>query len=188
MPQTDLLFSRAEHDELVRFILEQGAWLVASHLKTAEVQRIRDLGAYRSHADAMEKLFHIQHRDYEQAPLEVSRVRSADGEEVFYVVQRTGGPTVDLLGPYEFEEDGIPRVAGGFISYYPTFWNPLTQSNEPAPVEQKVFYRTLVKHIKMMATRIKAGKRAYWVGRATLARLRGGQITLPPTWRLLLEI
>jgi hypothetical protein len=40
VPQTDLLFGRAEMDEFVRFIKGTGAWLVPSHLNGSDVIRI----------------------------------------------------------------------------------------------------------------------------------------------------
>jgi hypothetical protein len=188
MPHTDLLFNRVEHEDLVRFIFEKGAWLVPSHLAAPDLTQIRDIASYRTHVDSREKLFHIQHRDFERAPLEVRHVRSAEGRDVFYVVAGYGGPTVDLLGPYDFDEGGVARVAGGFISHYPTFWNTLTQSRDPAPPEQKAFYGTLVRHIKSSAVKTKAGKRTYWVGMSTAARFRDGLVALPEGWTVPIEI
>jgi len=110
VPQTDLLFGRAESEEFVRFILEAGAWLVPSHLHGSDVVRILDIAAFQACLDDMEKLFHIQHEDFNRCPLEVRSARSAERRDVFYVAQRIGGPTLDLLGPYEFEENGKTRI------------------------------------------------------------------------------
>jgi hypothetical protein len=119
MPQTDVLFSRTEHEELVGFVFAQGAWLVPSRLATPRVTQIIDIASYRTHVDRAEKLFHIQHKSFERAPLEVRHTHSPEGGDIFYVAQREGGPTLDLPGPYDFEEGGMARVAGGFISHYP---------------------------------------------------------------------
>lgn len=138
MPRADLLFSRAEHEGLVQFVFELEAWLVPSRLPTASLIEIKDPESYRSYVDKGERLFHIQRRDFTRAPLEVRQVRATDDQpEVFYVQQRSGGPTVDLLGPYESEEGGQTRVASGFIGHCPTFWNP--QSNEQPRVRKKHF-------------------------------------------------
>jgi hypothetical protein len=188
MPQSDLLFSRAEHEDLVRFVLEQGAWLVPSRLTSPNPTQITGIGSYRNYVDRAERLFHIQHQEFTRAPLEVRHVRSAEGQDIYYVMQRSGGPTVDLLGPYNLEEGGRARVGGGFISHYPTFWNPITQLNEQAPVEQKAFYGRLVKYIKCHAVRTKAGKRTYWTGLSTAAGLRNGLIALPESWSVQIEI
>jgi hypothetical protein len=99
VPQTELLLGRAETEEFVRFILEAGAWLVPSHLRRPKVVRILHIAAFQTCLDDMEKLFHIQHEDFNRCPLEVRSARSAEGGEVFYVAQRIGGPTLDLLGP-----------------------------------------------------------------------------------------
>ena len=188
MPQADLLFSRAEHEALVQFVFEQEACLVPSHLPTSTLIEIMDAESYRTYIDKGERLFHIQRRDFTRAPLEIRRVRSADGREVFYVAQRSGGPTVDLLGPFQSEEGSQLRIADGFISHHPTFWNPLTHSNEKAPPAQKAFYNLLLKYIRAHAVRTKAGKRTYWVGLSTAVGLKNGTIALPDSWVIKLEI
>jgi len=66
MPQTDILFNRSEHEDLVRYVLDQGAWLVPSRLTSATVTRIADLSLYRTQVDGHEKLFHIQHPSFER--------------------------------------------------------------------------------------------------------------------------
>ena len=188
VPQTDLLFGRAETEEFVRFILEAGAWLVPSHLHGPDVVPISDIAAFQTCLEDMEKLFHIQHEDFSRCPLEVRSARSAEGRETFYVAQRIGGPTLDLLGPYEFEENGKTRIGGGFIGYYPTYWNTQTQSNEDAPVAQKAFYRKLLAYVSANSVKTKAGKRTYWVGTSTATLFREGVAALPDSWALPLEI
>jgi hypothetical protein len=188
MPQADILFRRADYENVVQFAFELGAWLVPSHLRTAGVVRIGKIDEYWNRVNDGEKLFHIQHQTFEVCPLEVRRVRSNEGEDRFYVMQRNGGPTVDLLGPYEFEELGRNRVGGGFISYYPSFWNTETQSNESAPVEQKRFYSALLRYLKSNAIKSPAGRRTYWVGRSVAAGFRDGLIALPEGWNVPLQI
>ena len=97
-------------------------------------------------------------------------------------------PTLDLLGPYEFEEDGKTRIGGGFISYYPTYWNTQTQANEAAPPAQKAFYKQLLTYIRANAVKTKAGMRTYWVGNSTATLFRQGAAALPDSWALPLEI
>jgi len=188
VPQTDLLFGRAETEEFVRFIMAMGAWLVPSHLNGPDVIRICDIAEFQACLDSAEKLFHIQHEDFNRCPLEVRNVRTEDGREVFYVAQRTGGPTLDLLGPYEFQENGKVRIGGGFISHYPSYWNTRTQANEAAPPAQKAFYRQLLTYIRANAVKTKAGMRTYWVGNSTATLFRQGTAALPDSWALPLEI
>jgi len=188
VPQTDLLFGRAETEEFVRFILEAGAWLVPSHLPGPDVVRILDIAAFQTCLGDMEKLFHIQHEDFNRCPLEVRSARSAEGRVVFYVAPKIGGPTLDLLGPYEFEENGETRIGGGFISYYPAYWNTQTLSNEVAPLAQKAFYKKLLNYVRANAVKTKAGKRTYWVGTSTATLFREGIAALPDSWALPLEI
>jgi hypothetical protein len=176
VPQTDLLFARSDCEDVVRFVLDLGATLVPSNLRTAEVTRISNLDDYCIHLDSMEKLFHIQHPSFERCPLDVRR---ADGKNHFYVMLRNGGPTVDFLGPYEFEEAGKTHIGCGFIGYYPTFWNTQTHANEPAPTEQKRFYEQVLRQIRSNTIRMKVGKRTFWASRSVAAGFHDGLIALP---------
>jgi hypothetical protein len=120
--------------------------------------------------------------------LKFAGARSAEGRVVFYVAPKIGGPTLDLLGPYEFAENGKTRIGGGFISYHPSYWNTQTLSDEVAPLALKAFYKKLLNYVRANAVKTKAGKRTYWVGTSTTTLFREGIAALPDSWALPLEI
>lgn len=184
MPEINILFSRTEDEGIVRHVLSLGGWLVPSSLDSLRLLRINDIAGYRKRFDQQERLFHIQHKSFDLAPLEVRHALTHDGRNIWYVAQRNGGPTVDLLGPYDFDDGGRHRIAGGFLGHYPTFWNPNVRANQAATTTQKEFYGALLRHIRANALKTRAGKRTCWIGRTTATDLKAGLVTLPASWQL----
>lgn len=86
------------------------------------------------------------------------------GETKYYIVQRNGGPTIDLFQTGLVEVEGKPALGSGSISYYPTFWNTLTEENQKPPKALAKFYRHIVSRIKANSTKLVRGERVYCIG------------------------
>jgi hypothetical protein len=182
LPQFDIIFSREEHEAVVQWILRSDGFLTPQDLQEPNPIEIRDIEDYRSRVDDHERLFHIQHRTFRVAPLKISSISTLDGQTKHFVSQRHGGPTIDLLGPYDFSEGGIRRIAGGSISHYASFWNQTTGKNEKVPQELSRFYGRIRRQVAKNANRHRIGKRTYWIGHSTELLFRQGFATLPEGW------
>ena len=86
------------------------------------------------------------------------------GGTVYFVRQRVGGPTIDFMGGGLFDESGSRFIRPGYLAYHSTYWNSKKRRMEKAPAELVTTYQALVKAIRKSATRIKPGKRVYWLG------------------------
>lgn len=70
------------------------------------------------------------------------------------------------------EIGGVEKVSPGFLAYYPTFWNPSTGQNETPPSTMVEFFAQIKSFIRKIATRVKLGKRSYWVGKQMAVQLK----------------
>lgn len=93
-------------------------------------------------------LWHLRHHSFSRYPLEIHRIDGGFYEGKYSVLQRSGGPTIDLSWSGVSEVGGKQFVGSGSISHYPTFWNPHTSENERAPEAQRDLYRKITKWIK----------------------------------------
>jgi hypothetical protein len=99
------------------------------------------------------------------------------GEAVYYISQRSGGPTIQLLGGGIFADNYEKVIRPGFISYFPTYWNTLSSRNEKPPLELIETYKALQNHVKNAAVRIKPGRSVFWLGEdARKAVLKGAKL------------
>lgn len=179
MPEIDLIFSREEHEAIVSWMLQQGCSLTPSHLPGPEALQIRNISDYRLLVDRQEHLFHVRDESFQIAPLEIRSTVNNDGQLRHWVSQRKGGPTIDILGPYDFCERGLRRVSSGSVSHDPSFWNPITGRNEHVPAELARFYKRILRQVKSNATRYLVGKRTYWIGHSTEQLFRQGSAASP---------
>ena len=163
MPELDLYLSWKDIREFVDHVLQEGAVLVPDFdYQSEEYTAIQDSETFER-LRRKTSLFFILKDSYFRSPFEIRKITKR-GRVVFYIAQRSGGPTIDLLLSGEFREKGQTWIRPGFIGYHPTFWNTKAHRNEKPPDSLVAFYNSLVKQVKKGAKRIKPGVRAHWVG------------------------
>jgi hypothetical protein len=173
MAQLDIFLSEVDLESLLALALSRGAVLVPdTRYATDKYDEIADLAPMRRFRPAV-KLFFILHQSYLVTPLEMRQTRSEENS-AWYIMQRNGGPTIDIFCPGQ-KESGDRRIIGqGYVGYYPTFWNPRTGRNETASPALKAYYALLTKHIRTHAARVALPKRTFWIGLDALRLARLG--------------
>jgi hypothetical protein len=177
MPETGFVLADADERILVQHILNSGAVLVPDlHYPTDQPIEISDIESFALHR-ARTRLFFVIHPSFFEVPLEMRQILK-DGQQVWYVGQRSGGPAITLLLCVVFHERDRLRISEGSIHHYPTYWHPNQFVNRPAPEPLRQFYAATVKVLKSTAHKHKIGKRNYWIGRQTGDALNDGELDL----------
>jgi len=173
MPQLDFYLDEKDKFELMSFVFSEGGYIIpALNYEKPTYTVVKSTDEYRSFVNRS-ILFFIVHDSYFKEPLTWETVNKED-KELFYLPQRTGGPTIDFYSPGIIDKNGIRFIGQGNISHYTSYQSPIQKSNIEAPESQKLFYKKLCAHVKKGAFAIKLSKRTYWVGNKTLGSLRNG--------------
>jgi hypothetical protein len=172
MPQLDFYLDEDDKLDFMSFVFSEGGYIIpALNYDKPIYTVIKSSDQYRPFVNRS-ILFFIVHDSYFKYPLTWETVNK-EGKEVFYIPQRTGGPTIDFYSPGLIDGTGVRIIGQGNISYYPSYQNLLQRSNVEAPESQRAFYKKISSQIKR-GFAIKLSKRTYWVGNKTLESLRGG--------------
>jgi hypothetical protein len=159
--QTDIVFGDKDIQHLFKYLLEQGAKFVPDIRYTSpryqELDTLKAIMASRQ----MSKFLFVVHHCYTRYPLEMRRFKNHTD---YYIVQRNGGPSLDLFCPGLISQTGKSILGQGFIGCYPTFWNPVSEHNEKSPSELLAFYHDAVRWIKRVSIRKTTKKRIFYVG------------------------
>ena len=173
MPELGLFLSWRDIEEFVEFVLQEGGALVPDlEYESDQYVVIRDSQSF-GQLRRETSLFFILNDSYFLSPFEIRRITKR-GKVVFYILQRSGGPTIDLFTGGDFRRSHQHLVGPSSLGYHPTYWNTTTHRNEKSPDSLIIFYKSLVRQIKKGAKRIKPGVRAYWVGKHAQGLVRNG--------------
>lgn len=107
------------------------------------------------------RLFYFWSRGFSRYPIELCNIEK-DGRSVYFIA--AGGPVIHFMGGGVFDEDGSSFIRPGFISHSVRYRNTSNGSMEKPPIKLITAYKSLVKIAQKSATRIKPGKRVFWLG------------------------
>ncbi len=163
MAELDLYLTEEDELEIVAAALDLECELIPdSHYPTAQFDRLSTLKEYERARARTRSFFFLSDRFF-QCPLELRPIEK-HGKTVYYIFSRSGGPTIQFLGGGLSQEGGSKVIGPGFISYHTTYENTTRHRMEKPPKELVEVYDSLVKSVRKLATRIKPGKRVYWLG------------------------
>lgn len=175
MPELNTFLDLADELSLVQFILEEGGRLVGSRHPSPQYQMIRDMESYmRVRTD--ERLFYVLFDVYDECPLDLRRINGGYYEGKYAIMPRNSGPMIDFLTSVEYQKGGSNWVSGGGISYYPTYWNTMTNSNEKPPAALVAIYKSRVMYVKQSSTVVKGKFGTYFIGAHTYRRIKEGDL------------
>lgn len=174
MPELGFYFDDSDLNDFAKRCLTEGAYFVPDHIYTDEkFDKITTFSKFRECRINGTNLFFILHNSYEDCPFEL---RPIVKNEVtgFYILQKNGGPTIDLFCPSSFDKNGTDVIAPGFVAFHSSYWNTTTREEVRAPESIKLWYRMLTKTIKERSMKIRARHRIFMVGQGATARLAEG--------------
>lgn len=85
-------------------------------------------------------------------------------ESKFSIVQRKGGPHLNLACYRGFSEDSVPKIKRTNIHYYPKYINSENYFEEyKAPESLKEYYKNLNKFVRSKCNAVKIGTKSYYL-------------------------
>lgn len=173
MPQIDFYLNIEEKYNLVKFILDNKGFLIASlQYDEPRYDIIKNIADYSSFASE-NSMFFILHDSYMKYPLRFDYFEKGNKKK-FFIMQRYGGPYIDFYSSGQIKGDFI---GSGDIGHYPYFYNNDNRSFSP-PVELLEFYRTIAKYIKSITLPYKRQKRKYFIGKTLIQEVITNKINL----------
>ena len=178
MPEVSLFLDREDERSLVQFIFAQGGRLVSDLQSSLEYEAIREWDAFASVRNE-QRLFFVLFDLYDESPLRLRMVMGGHDAGKYYVMQRVGGPVINLLTSVQYRKDDVDWVSGGGLSYYPTYENTITGEMEQAPDALVKQYNSIVSHLKKMSKSITGQSgRKYLIGPHTYQLIEDGEMKL----------
>jgi hypothetical protein len=163
MPDITLYLTEDDEMRFVRFVLQEGAWLVPdSDYEEPSAIRIHSLREYALHRRKLIRKFFIQKEEFVRSSFEFRKIIK-NGRPIFYIGQRKGGPNIDFSAGGIFEKEGFKYIRPGECGYYPTYWNTLLSKNQAVPAELRAFYSQVKRFLLQDSSRLLMTKAKIWV-------------------------
>lgn len=144
MPQADFYLCERDLLDVAALLFGGGGSLVPDlDYKTPDLRTIRDVEDLRRvYRELNPQLFFGISPKWQRAPLTIRGIEK-DDRTVFFILQKNGGPSIDIFCPQPFIANGRLAVAHGFIGYHRCYWNPISGQMEPTPEALKDVYHAL---------------------------------------------
>ena len=171
MPEVDFILAPEEQKRLIEHLLGEGLLFVPdvrySEPKYVTLDKIEYIREYEEPSKGA-RLFFVLSPTFSQHSLEMHAIASEENREpCFCVLQRHGGPYLDLLLS-SLKSRPAPLLVSGFSAYYSSYWIGAPGTEIPVPNELKALHKSILAwlrdHGRCVAT-ARAGRR-YWVGLA----------------------
>ncbi|MBI5764009.1 MAG: hypothetical protein HZA51_10840 [Planctomycetes bacterium] len=148
MPEIDFFFVDNEMEALMDYALGLGfQFTPAIHYVTVPPPQ------FTERADILQyspdhPLWHLTRSDYADLPFSMKRLDGGRDVGKYYIVQREGGPMIDLSWSGIRSKDNLPFVCWGNLSHYATFWFPETSEFKRVPDSLRVAFNQLATFIR----------------------------------------
>lgn len=180
MPQTQLILTDKNSEQIVTSILDTGAMLIPNlHYKEPKYEYITTLNQFTKMRSAA-NLFFIVREDWIVESLIVREVNHQTEGKIFYIGQKEGGPTINFGYWPERIKDNKRYVGTGFLSYHDKFWSESNNQMMSTPQELKTFYKSLVSKFKRDAISKKSAQ-TYWINNDANKLIESGELYMPFT-------
>lgn len=175
MPQLDYVFVDSEMAELVGFLLEEGFGFMPDFQYEEPRPRILESAEEILHYMLDEPKWFLCHESFTAYPLKMSAGLSGSAGP-FSIVQRNGGPLIDLWRSGVRTHQGIEFAGRGHIAHYPSFWYEPAEDMIRAPDAQRAAYKRICQFITKHSVPGKAvvGRRRVRIGKQAAAAWREG--------------
>jgi|ERR1017187_2395710 hypothetical protein len=175
MAEIEFFAIEEEIIELVRWLLDRQCELVPDcHYESSRVNRMTKEPAIRSLAESTPHFFVIR-EDWVESPLSVREVTTTD-KHFFYIDPRTGGPTLQFYWGRQFETDARKHLSATWLSSYRWYEDSVSHARKKPPKALAGLYSEFAKTVRGSRTRIKPGRRAYWISPHVAELVRAGMI------------
>ena len=173
MPQIDFFFGSKDERWLVEACVNAGLLFVADKDRsTPEYETLATADSVIHERDAARLFFLLLPAML--GPLEVREHKSSAKSGQFFIMQRNGCPTIDLLFPTRSRGDGGERIASGFLAYHKTYWDLEAEENLPVPEPLLAVYKSLSRAIRARTRKISGKARTYYLSQELESEVEAG--------------
>jgi hypothetical protein len=178
MPEISMFLDRDDEHSLIQFILTQGGRLVGDLQPSPDYKSIADCDTF-STVRSTGRLFFVLFDSFEESPLRLKRINDGCNSGKYYVMQRVGGPVINLLVSALYRKDNLDWVSGGGLSYYSTYENTITGEMEKPPEALVEQFKFIVSYLKERSKSIVGQSgRKYLIGPHTYQSILEGKLKL----------
>jgi hypothetical protein len=168
MAEMNFIFNLKEREDFVKFCFEQAFSIIPDiGYEDNSYYLIKNIEHYHEYMNESVRFF-ITCDKYQAYPLEMGSYKK-DDKNIYYIMQRYGGPSIDFYTPF-FAEKKYNKIGPGLISVYPFYYHyneKLIPNNE-----LKKAYNLLISYISKRSKKVKIGKKNYWIGINTIERVK----------------
>lgn len=180
MPQTQLILTDKNSEQIVTLIFDMGAMLIPDlHYKEPKYEYISKLSQFTKMRGAT-NIYFIVHEDWIVESLIMREVNHQTEGKIFYIGQKQGGPTIDFGYWSEHIKDNKHYVGTGFLGYHDKFWSETNNKMMSVPQELKTFYKSIVLKFKSDAISKKSAQ-TYWISNDANELIESGELYMPFT-------
>src|SRR5438874_12294895 len=128
MPQTDAYLCETDIIQVAKLLFQQEAAIIPDlDYSRRELLQISDLKSLqRLLDDSIPLLLFAVSPKWQRSPLEMQSTIK-QGKKVFFVVQKSGGPSIDIFYPRPLEVRGSLAIPHGFVAYHDCYWNAISK-------------------------------------------------------------
>lgn len=182
MPQLTVFMSESDLELIVSELLSAECKFVPDDLQEHPVViQIDSLASFREwRAKRHTTLFFVVSADWTVSPFEWGSIEKC-GVERFFIRQKTGGPTLDILAPFLISSPNeMAILPHGFVAYHSYYRNTTTNQCARPAAPLVTMYKRLVRMLKNGADQLRGKNRRYTVARGAKELLRTGCMLGPP--------
>ncbi|RKR84186.1 hypothetical protein BDD43_4413 [Mucilaginibacter gracilis] len=170
MAEMNFFFNLKEREGFINYCFDNDCVIIPdSNYEDNSYYLIKNINQYHGYMKECVGFFIVSDK-YKQFPLEM-RSFEKDGKLNYYIRQRYGGPSVDFYTPI-FAEMESNKIGPGLISIYPFYYH-YNEKIIPGN-ELKQTYNLLISYIRKKSTKVKIGKKNYWIGINTIEQVKAG--------------
>jgi hypothetical protein len=179
VPELDFFATNGDEERIVEEALRLGGQFVPDvGWPTKSYESFVTLDEFRAWREKT-TLFFILAPVFQHSPLVLHEVPS---KGTYRILQKNGGPSVDLFLPNAACRDGRLLLRAAVIGHHAKYWDPVRQEMVAAPASLRTFYRALVSTIKRGGEKVVLGsvRRRYRVCRDARRAVETGSAALGP--------
>ena len=172
MPEVDFILAPDEQMGLIEYLLNRGLKFVPDiHYDEPAYATLDSMQEILRYAEPPTgtRLFFVLSPTFSPHPLGMRALPSAPQRpnQCFYVVQRRGGPYLDLLVSV-LRHVPAPLLVSGFSAFYPSYWIGSPEVEVPAPSELKALHKSVLAWLRDHGRCVVTAnaRRRYWMGAA----------------------
>lgn len=186
MAQLDFLMVGNEINSFLSHLIDlKCKFIPDSFYESTEFQILKDVNSIMDNS-LSNRLFFVINEVYSKHPLEMREVNRVEGLR-YYVVQRSGGPTIDLFLPKIIQDEGNQFLSSGFIAIFP-YIHSINNDKIKASPELKDFYAKIEAYVKKGACKLKTKHRTYYTSKSALDEIKAGILPVGVPLEYLKEI